>query len=223
MVLKLENMGYEYKNGWENRNLQEFWGEIAPTDHILQIYEDEKILLDTLEGFAGSGILAGDSVIIIATSEHLAELKNRLISQHFDVDSLILTRQYVPLNASDLLSAFMVQDWPHDKKFNTAVKALFSDVSQSGRPIRAFGEMVALLWCEGLKGATVHLEHLWNNFREKNQFCLFCAYPATAFEGEPEESVTGICCAHTKIIGGWKKPATEISFMNIEQQLTVKS
>ena len=49
------------------------------------------------------------------------------------------------------------------------------------RRIRAFGEMVAILWAQGNDGATVRLEHLWNKFSQKAQFCLFCAYPKAGF------------------------------------------
>jgi NAD(P)H-hydrate repair Nnr-like enzyme with NAD(P)H-hydrate epimerase domain len=48
-----------------------FWGEIAPCDHVLQIYEDDDIFLDALTGFVGGGINAGDAVIVIATATHL--------------------------------------------------------------------------------------------------------------------------------------------------------
>lgn len=43
-------------NNWKNTNIQVFWGEIAPCDHLIQIYENESHFLNTLEGFAGSGI-----------------------------------------------------------------------------------------------------------------------------------------------------------------------
>ena len=59
---------------WKNSNIQVFWGEIAPCDHVVQIYENDTVFLNTLEGFAGSGLLSGDSVIIIATKEHLSSL-----------------------------------------------------------------------------------------------------------------------------------------------------
>ena len=74
---------------WQTSNIQVFWGEIAPCDHMVQVYENEKIFLDTLEGFAGTGFLANDSVVIIATSKHLDALNTRLISQGFDLNALI--------------------------------------------------------------------------------------------------------------------------------------
>ena len=103
---------------WETSNIQVFWGEIAPCDHLVQVYENEKIFLDTLEGFTGTGFLAKDSVVIIATSTHLDALNARLRSQGFDLSALIESDQYIPINAEDLLSIFLVDDWIDENIFN---------------------------------------------------------------------------------------------------------
>lgn len=55
--------------GWEKTGVDAFWGEIAPCDHILQLYENDEDFLKYLEGFITSGLYAGDSVIVIATSD----------------------------------------------------------------------------------------------------------------------------------------------------------
>jgi hypothetical protein len=204
---------------WKKSDFQTFWGEIAPADHLVQVYEDDNVLLNTLEGFAGSGFIAGDCVVIIAKAVNLEALSIRLKDQHFDLDSLILSGQYIPVNADDLLNLFMVNDWPHDKKFRAAAKALITRANWTGRPVRAYGEMVAILWENGLKGATVHLENLWNTFREKNRFTLFCAYPSHIFEHDNDDAVFGLCSCHNKLISGWKRPSTEISFLNIQQEI----
>ncbi|MGZ4118644.1 MAG: MEDS domain-containing protein, partial [Bacteroidia bacterium] len=97
---------------WKNSNIQVFWGEIAPCDHLVQIYENDKYFLDTLEGFAGCGLISGDSVVIIATKTHLRELDQRLRKQGFDLDNLIKENQYIPLDAHEALAQFMVNKWP---------------------------------------------------------------------------------------------------------------
>lgn len=55
-----------------------FWGEISPCEHLVQIYQDEDVFLDSLEGFIAGGIQAGDGVVVIATPMHLASLNERL-------------------------------------------------------------------------------------------------------------------------------------------------
>ena len=51
-------------------NVQDFWREIAPCNYLLQIYENDHVFLNSLEGFAGSGFIDGDTVIIISHKKH---------------------------------------------------------------------------------------------------------------------------------------------------------
>ncbi len=80
------------------------------------------------------------------------------------------------------------------------------------RKIRAYGEMVAMLWAQGYNGATVQLEYLWNKFCATESFCLFCAYPKSGFTQDINKSIEHICSMHTKIISGEKKSSTEIFY-----------
>ena len=197
---------------WESSSTQIFWGEIAPCDHILQIYENDQLVLDGLAGFIGSGILAGDTVIVIATDEHLVEIEKRLDSQGFDTDLLSSRDQYIALDAQETLSRFMVNNWPDETLFMETVGSLLKRVHRTNRKVRAFGEMVALLWQQGFNGATVQLESLWNKVQKKNEFTLFCAYPKIGFTQDMHTSMDKICCEHNKIIDGSPRPATEIYY-----------
>lgn len=203
----------DINNGiWKRSNLQVFWGEIAPCDHIVQIYENDNTFLDSLEGFIGSGLIAGDCIIIIATDKHLQAIDTRLRHQGFNMDLLIERDQYIGIEASELLSKFMVNNWPDEVLFYESISSLLKRAQQQKRKIRAFGEMVALLWEQGLNGATVHLESLWNQVQKKNEFTLFCAYPKIGFTQDINTSINMICCEHNKIIDGSPRPSTEIYY-----------
>src|SRR5688500_4020280 len=104
-------------NNWKKIDTDIFWGEIAPTDHVLQIYENDEVFLDALAGFVGGGINAGDCVIVIATDAHLQALNNRLSSYGVHVPTLVSDERYVPLNAEATLSRFMVNGWPDETLF----------------------------------------------------------------------------------------------------------
>lgn len=197
---------------WTRSNMQVFWGEIAPCDHVVQIYENDKIFLDSLEGFIGSGILAGDSTIIIVTAEHKMALETRLIKHGFDLAALAAADRYVALDASEMLSRFMVNNWPDEKLFFELITDLLKRVQKNNRKIRAFGEMVALLWEQGYNGATVQLENLWNQLHKKDEFTLFCAYPKIGFTQDMSSSLDEICCAHSKVVDGRPRPSTEIYY-----------
>jgi DcmR-like sensory protein len=200
---------------WKNSKTDVFWAEIAPCDHVIQIYENDAIFLDALAGFVGGGISAGDCVVVIATQQHLKALETRLLSYGIFVGSLIAEDRYIPLDAEKTLAKFMINGWPDEALFTKTVSGIIETAHKNKRRVRAFGEMVALLWAEGYSGATVHLEHLWNDFCEKAALCLFCAYPKSGFTEDLNTSIMSICGAHSKMIR-----RSDISLSELEYKIT---
>ena len=86
---------------------------------------------------------------------------------------------------------------------------------KSGVQVRAFGEMVALLWESGESRATIQLENLWNKFGETEKFCLFCAYPKDGFKNDAGASVMHICSTHNKVIGSDLDFPLDIQYRNV--------
>lgn len=188
-----------------------FWGEISPCEHMVQIYQDTEVFLDALEGFVAGGLApppgsAGDGVIVIATPDHLAVLEQRLLKRGVDVAAAAACDQYIALDAEETLSKFMVGGWVDRDLFSRLVSSLVTRAGRGGtgarRRVRAFGEMVAVLWQRGNKGATIRLEYLWHDFCKKNAFCLFCAYPRACFTQDAETSIKQICAAHSRVVAG---------------------
>jgi MEDS: MEthanogen/methylotroph, DcmR Sensory domain len=198
---------------WQHGKANVFWGEIAPCDHVVQIYDTEGVFLDTLAGFVGAGINANDACIVIATPAHLSALEERLTSCGISITGLIDDNRYFPLDAEKLLSEFMVDGWPDEVEFNNTVSTLLKRARGfKNRQIRAFGEMVAVLWAQGNTGATVNLEHLWNKFVANESFCLFCAYPKVGITDDIADSIRHICSVHSKMIDGTGKQLTEVTY-----------
>src|SRR5215813_5273742 len=168
MFLAQTMTGNENKS-WEKSPSRVFWGEIAPCDHTVQVYENDKIFLNTLESFAGAGLIAGDSIIIIATGEHLKALEDRLANQGFNMRFLSSSDRYIGLNAKETLEKFMVNGWPDEKLFMDCITKVISRGQKNNSKVRAFGEMVAVLWQQGLKEAAIRLEKLWNTLHHRDR------------------------------------------------------
>lgn len=177
-----------------------FRGEIAACEHIVQFYEDDALFLDTLFRFVDRGLITGEGVIVIATHEHLSALEERLSGFMFGIARDRLTGAYIAMDAQEALGKFMIKGWPDDKLFLEFVLGLVTRASAHGRRVRAFGEMVALLWATGNTAATIRLEYLWNKVCKIHKLPLFCAYPKTGFTEETSKSIADICAAHSKII-----------------------
>ena len=185
---------------FESTNANVFWGEIAPCEHIAQFYEHDSVLLDALEGFIRGGLKRGDSVIVIATAEHLEALEERLNDTGLDVATARMKDQYIALEAGEALSRFMVKGWPDDIMFTRLVTELIARAQTNSPHVRAFGEMVALLWARGDTAAKIRLEYLWHKICKSQAFSLFCAYPKAGFTEDPSKSIAEICAVHSRII-----------------------
>jgi hypothetical protein len=182
------------------RDVSDFWGEIAPSEHIAQFYENDAVLIDTLTGFVSGGLNAGESTIIIATPQHLRSLEKCLVDAEVDVVGAILEDRYIALDAEAALASFIVKGWPDDERFESLVNHLLERATVKNRRVRAFGEMVALLWAREDIAATVRLEHLWQKVCKSRSFSLFCAYPKAGCTRQPQASLDEICAAHSRVI-----------------------
>ncbi len=184
----------------ESKEARAFCDEIAPSEHVTQFYADDGVLLDTLTRFAGSGLIAGDSIIVIATRGHLRALRERLMLARMDLASAIIEDRYITLDAEAALSSFMVENCPDEKLFGDLISHLFRRATGNGRRVRAFGEMVALLWARGHARATVRIELMWNQFCRKSGLSLFCAYPKAGFTEHSSQTLAEICAAHSRVL-----------------------
>jgi hypothetical protein len=200
---------------WKECRADLFWSEIAPCDHVVQIYEDEAILVDTLSGFIGGGINAGDGCIIIATKEHLNKLEDRLKSYGVHVDSLISEKRYFPVVAEDFLKKFMVDNWPDEKLYLEAIEELMGQAGGNKRKIRAFSEIFSLLWNENNRLGTVRLEQFWATVCKKFDVGVFCAYPKNKLKDESHPALSDICHHHTIMISGEKKQMKQVYYTEI--------
>jgi hypothetical protein len=177
-----------------------FWGEIAPCEHLVQIYENPTAFLDSLEGFVAGGLRAGDGVVVIALPGHRLALADRLAACGFDLEDARARAQYIDLDADETLAQFMRDDSPDEKLFQWLVADLLARAGHGGRRVRAFGEMVAVLWGNGHNDATFRLEQLWHELCQEKAFSLFCAYPRTGFTQDAESSIAEICRTHSRVV-----------------------
>jgi MEDS: MEthanogen/methylotroph, DcmR Sensory domain len=177
-----------------------YWGVMPPVEHSVQIYADQSLFIEALEGFASGGLRAGEGIIVIATRIHRGALERRLSVRGFDLEQARKEDRYIAVDAAATLSQFMVNGWPDEALFKQVVTGLVRRARGNGRRVRAFGEMAAILCKQGHNRATVRLENLWNQFIDEEQFRLFCAYPRSGFTQEADESILEICSHHSRVI-----------------------
>lgn len=197
---------------WQRCETGAFWGDVAALDHVVQIYDNDTMLLNTLADFVSNGFHSGDSVVIIATGKHVTALNTRLKVRGLDLTPLVTADQYIMLDADDVLAGFIINGMPDEGKFVQAMTPVMERARKNGRQVRAFGEMVALLWELGNTEATIALEDLWNKFCARQRFGLFCAYPKKGFGHNGNDSVMRICSCHSKVIAANEKFPAHIHY-----------
>ena len=177
-----------------------FWCDLAPTDHVCQMYGDESSLIEALVGFVASGLAADETTVVVATDEHIARLLRHLQALGEDVEEAIASERIIAIPAAATLARFMVDGWPDAGAFAVCVAEITTRARARRRKVRAFGEMVALLWERGHYAATLRLEELWNEVIDAEGFPVFCAYPKSAFIPGRWEAMRDLGVLHTKII-----------------------
>ena len=169
-------------------------------EHFVQFYDEDEVLLESVAGFLGGGLLAGAGCIVIATREHRLHLGARLRARGFDMDDALESRQYVALDAETVLADLMVDGRPDARKFNDAVGPVIASAELRYPRVLAFGEMVALLSQDGKHDAAVELEKLWNQLATRHAFSLFCAYPRNAFGADDRAAIEHVCKQHSAVV-----------------------
>jgi hypothetical protein len=118
------------------------------------------------------------------------------------VDALRNGGQYVALDAAQTLDQFIVNGQPDHQRFSDVVGGQLLRTHATYPRVRAFGEMVALLWETGNSRAALELEDMWNELLGHHPFSLLCAYSLDAL-GKPAslQTVVDIAKLHGKVIG----------------------
>ena len=166
----------------------------ADRAHMVQLYRDPAVLRHSVCHYLSDGFRRGESAAIIATPEHWAEFQRGLAERGHDPARVEEEGRLLVRDARSTLDGFMRAGMPDEALFHAAVRPLLSTLSANGTPnVRAYGEMVALLWKDRQYDAAVRLEELWNRLAESCSFMLLCAYEGDAlapeFHGRTAESV----------------------------------
>lgn len=150
-------------------------------NHLVQFYKSDDKLLAPLTQYIRTGLSNGETCIVIATAAHIESLNQRLDAAGQDVLAAQINGQYLTYDASETLSLFMVDGQLDKSLYFSTIGNIVKRAADQGKPIRAYGEMVALLWKTGNKVAVIQLENLWNELADIHAFSLYCAYPELHF------------------------------------------
>jgi hypothetical protein len=171
--------------------------------HAVQFYKDETSLAETVARFLADGLSTGQPGLVIATPSHARTIKRELSTRGLDVDALRTSGELKFFDAQKMLASFMVGGLPDPVLFRSKVGHVIEKLCalRLPCPIRAYGEMVDLLWQEGNANGAIKLEMLWNQLASTYDFALLCGYAFGHFYKETRDPrYDDIVAQHSQVL-----------------------
>jgi hypothetical protein len=156
-------------------------------EHAVHFYADEDGLLERMERWVVQGQVHGQRTVVFATPQRCAALAQRL--RLWDLEGAVECH-----DAQAALDRFVVDGVPDPVLFDRVVGEAVRSYPRNR--VRAYGEMVALLWQQGNIRGALDLEQLWNELQAGVQCPLLCAYAESDVGRHRDE----VCAAHTHTV-----------------------
>lgn len=168
--------------------------------HAVQFYGTTESLCTTVAAFLGEGLVAGQPAILIGTAPHCTTIIEHLSGRLIDCERAIRAGSLLILDAEETLKLILVNDEPDPALFDLHIGGLIGRAvaGRRGTPVRAYGEMVDVLWKEGRPEAAIKLEILWNKLALTYNFALLCGYSMGSFYKQTQH-LEQVCAQHTDV------------------------
>ncbi len=174
-----------------------------PEAHFVQLYgSDDRLLTRNVAHFLREGLRRGDGLVVIASPEHGGSVARQL-GDEVGFAKAVLGGRLAFLDARSTLDRLLVDGQPDPDRFETVIGGALAEVQRRAghTGVRAYGEMVGVLWEAGEHKAAAALEGLWNRRLKSSGIRLFCGYPIDVFGDEfRADRIDPLLCAHTHLL-----------------------
>lgn len=169
-------------------------------DHLVTFYEHVDFLAASVCPFLLDGLRRGETVVVVATPAHRAAFADTLTDSGHDLARSRRVGRYVELDAATILAELLVDGGLCTARFDAHITRPMTEAATGTRGMRAYGEMVALLWEQGRLDLALEFEDRWNALLEQVPLPLFCGYPLSAFD-TPETTARfhDVSARHTRV------------------------
>ncbi|HTX62873.1 MAG TPA: MEDS domain-containing protein [Acidimicrobiales bacterium] len=175
--------------------------EVEPGSHLVHFYATDDALASSVAGYLVGGQEKGEAVLLIAEPAHLGAMCAALRALGVDPDAGPEYGIHL-FDASATLAMFMDGGRPVPERFADTVGNLVQSVLPVRPGVRAYGEMVELLWREGNAAGALALEELWNELARDFPVTLYCAYRDALVAGTSGSTLVDAACRlHSAVVG----------------------
>ena len=179
-------------------------GSVAanPRGHVVQFYGRDEELTERVAEYLADAITAGGVAVMVATPDHRQAIEARLAATGVAVHAARRDGRFAAIDADSLLSRFVADGRVDRAAFAASVGQVVREAAARARPVRVFGEMVAILWSSEQRDLAVELEAAWNELAQEVPFALYCGYPERSVHGSAQRgALRQVCQHHTAVIG----------------------
>ena len=170
--------------------------------HVVQFYAGDWQLAAGAGQYLAEALGGGCAVVVVATPAHRQLFESYLAGVEVDVAAATADGRYQAIDAAALLRQFAVAGEVDPASFEREAGHVIRAAGTAGRPVRVYGEMVALLWEAGQLNAALELESLWNGLARDIPFGLYCGYPeAPATRSDRRSALAEVCRLHAAVVG----------------------
>jgi hypothetical protein len=170
----------------EHADWDRLLADAGPSDHVVQLYQDQDFLNRAVCRFAASALQNGEGIILVPTVKHWDAFRPRLIAEGIDVEAAQKRGQLTIVDADQTLPRFMQNTMPDSPVFLGLAADVIARARGGGRfpKVRWWGEMVNILWERGDVAASMQLEDLFDQLAHKHDIAIFCSFMMDNFNGE---------------------------------------
>lgn len=183
--------------------------QVADGAHVVKFYEDDAELVAAAGPYLAAAIHADGVALMIATEPHRRSFESALEAHGVDVDSAKAAGRLLALDAATTMSQFRAGGGIDHNAFHEVIGGVLRSAAGAGRPVRAYGEMVALLWDDGDALGAIELEKLWHELGRELPFTLVCSYPTASVAAAGQtRALAQVCRLHSSVLGTEAEPTT---------------
>ena len=135
--------------------------------HSVQLCRDERLLIGLVTALINTAFDLYDTVVVIVTQKHRKDLCIALNVE------MLLNKKLMLLDAEEVLSHFMVEEWPDELQFIQTMETILFPAC-IGRRVRVINELAGVLCAEGKASAAIRVEELWNILVARHRCSAVC-------------------------------------------------
>ena len=173
--------------------------------HLVQFHApaDESALIKNVGFYLAEGLKRGEGAVVIATASHRERFTAELDRLGARSEAAILENRLFLVDAQETAPRLMVNGRPDWDRFEAVLSSIIGHVlpAKDSAGLRAYGEIVSVLWNARQFAAAIRLEQFWNKLLAHSSFKLYCSYQIDVMDKNFEaDALDGVLSTHTHLM-----------------------